>query len=329
MVGILKTTGWRNALKWVWMPTILCILGILWGRGAIKRTAGEIYERESAYNYIQVIERDGYRYLRLNEGQGIHSVWNATDLNYGGPWQEFLVAPFFNSPPYRVNRVKNMAIIGLAAGTVARQATEVYGKIPIDGFEIDPLIIEIGQKFFDMNMPNLNAIAQDGRVGLDHSNNIYSIIGVDAYRPPYIPPHLTTREFFEEVRNHLSSDGVMVVNVGRSPTDRTLINQIASTIQAVFPSVYVVDVPESFNTMIYATNQPTQFTNLKNNLDYLTNEAGTSTLLLESLRVAQENVQPTPPKGVVYTDDWSPIEWVTNSMVLSYVLFGDLEAIGH
>jgi hypothetical protein len=31
----------------------------------------------------------------------------------------------------------------------------------------------------------------------------------------------------------------------------------------------------------------------------------------------------------VYTDDWSPIEWVTNQMVLSYVLFGDLEQIGH
>jgi hypothetical protein len=117
--------------------------------------------------------------------------------------------------------------------------------------------------------------------------------------------------------------------VGRSPTDRTLVDQIASTIQAVFPSVYIVDVPESFNTMIYATNQPTQFSNLKENLEDLTNETGTSDLLLESLQVAQENVQPTPPKGVVYTDDWSPIEWVTNNMVLSYVLFGDMEKIGH
>ena len=156
-----------------------------------------------------------------------------------------------------------MAIIGLAAGTVARQATDVYGNIPIDGFEIDPAIIQIGQKYFDMNMSNLNAIAQDGRVGLNQSNKTYTIIAVDAYRPPYIPPHLTTREFFETAKEHLTDDGVLVVNVGRSPTDRTLINQISSTIQAVFPSVYTVDVPESFNTMIYATNQPTSFDNLK------------------------------------------------------------------
>ena len=222
-----------------------------------------------------------------------------------------------------------MAIIGLAAGTVARQATAVFGNIPIDGFEIDPAIIDVGQKYFDMNMTNLNPIAMDGRVGLEQSNKTYSIIGVDAYRPPYIPPHLTTREFFEAARTHLTPDGVLVINVGRSPTDRTLVNQMASTIMDVFPSVYVVDVPESFNTMIYASNAPTQFDNLRQNLEYLKNEKGTSDLLLQSLQVAQDNVQQTPPQGAVYTDDWSPIEWVTNKMVLSYVLFGDMEKIGH
>jgi spermidine synthase len=295
----------------------------------INNITGEIYERESAYNYIQVIEADGFHYLRLNEGQGIHSVWHPIDLNYGGPWQEFLVAPFFNDPPYQVSQVKNMAIIGLAAGTVARQATEVFGNIPIDGFEIDPAIIEIGRKYFEMNMPNLNAVAQDGRVGLQNSNKTYNIIGVDAYRPPYIPPHLTTQEFFITAREHLTSDGVLVVNVGRSPTDRVLVDQIASTIQSVFPSVYIVDVPGSFNSMIYATNQPTQIENLSDNLESLDMEIGTDELLLESIKIAQENVQPTPPIGVIYTDDWSPIEWVTNKMVLSYVLFGDMEEIGH
>src|SRR4030043_180568 len=152
LIGTLKTAGWRYTLKWIWMPIVLCVLGIFWSRGPIKNTTGEIYERESAYNYIQVIEMNGYRYLRLNEGQGIHSIWNSTDLNYGGPWQEFLVAPFFNTSPYKVSQVKNMAIIGLAAGTVARQATEVFGNIPIDGFELDPAIIFIVQKYFLIHM---------------------------------------------------------------------------------------------------------------------------------------------------------------------------------
>jgi spermidine synthase len=311
------------------MPVVLISLGVAWGRSPIKKTAGEIYEKESAYNYIQVIEQDGYRYLRLNEGQGIHSEWNATDLNYGGPWQEFLVGPFFNNPPYTPGEVKNMAIIGLAGGTVARQATSVFGDIHIDGWEIDPTIIAVGRKYFSMDMPNLDAIAQDGRVGLEHSTKLYSIIAVDAYRPPYIPPHLTTQEFFQAARAHLTDDGVLVVNVGRSPVDRTLVDQITSTIQTVFPSVYVVDVPGSFNTMIYATMQPSKFDNLQANLDLLRQTDGSSGLLLDSMQVAVDNVQPTPPVDVIYTDDWSPIEWVTNRMILSYVLFGDLQEIGH
>lgn len=329
LIGILKSSGWKRALLWVWMPIILVGLGLLWGKGPIKKTAGEIYERESAYNYIQVIEKDGYRFLRLNEGQGIHSEWHATDLNYGGPWQEFLVAPFFNPPPYDLAQVKSMAIIGLAAGTVARQATAVFGEIPIDGFEIDPAIITVGREFFGMNMPNLNAIAQDGRVGLEKSAKTYSIIAVDAYRPPYIPPHLTTQEFFTTARDHLTSDGVLVVNVGRSPSDRALVNQIASTIETVFPSVFIVDVPGSYNSMIYATIQPTKISYLQANLDHLSTVAGVPKLLVDSMIIAIVNEQPTPPVSVVYTDDWSPIEWVTNKMVLSYVLYGDLEEIGH
>jgi len=329
LIGIQRAAGWRRTLLWIWMPIVLCGLGILFGKGPIKKTAGEIYERESAYNYIQVIEINGYRFLRLNEGQGIHSEWHPTDLNYGGPWQEFLVAPFFNAPPYQLGQVKNMAIIGLAAGTVARQATAVFGAIPIDGFEIDPAIIEVGREYFGMNMPNLNSIPQDGRVGLEHSSKSYSIIAVDAYRPPYIPPHLTTQEFFQETRHHLTADGVLVVNVGRSPTDRTLVNQIASTIQTVFPSVFIVDVPGSFNSMIYATIQPTRFANLQANLDLLEEQASSPKLLLDSMQVAIDNVQPTLHISVVYTDDWSPIEWVTNKMILSYVLFGDMTEIGH
>ncbi len=197
LIGVQKTAGWQRTLLWIWMPIVLLGLGVFWGRGPIKKTTGEIYESKSAYNYIQVIENNGYRYLRLNEGQGIHSEWHPTDLNYGGPWQEFLIAPFINDPPYQPGQVKNLAIIGLAAGTVARQATAVFGDIPIDGFEIDPTIIAVGRKYFGMNMPNLNAIPQDGRVGLEHSSKSYTIIAVDAYRPPYIPPHLTTQEFFQ------------------------------------------------------------------------------------------------------------------------------------
>jgi predicted membrane-bound spermidine synthase len=325
--GLWLTCGWRCLLPWIWMPFVLALLAFLLAGGTIKNTSGQIFETESAYNYIQVLEIDGYRMLRLNEGQGIHSYWHPVEIDFDGPWKQFLAAPFFNPPEYAPENVKSMAIIGLAAGTSARQATEVFGPILIDGFEIDPEIIRVGREYFGMNQPNLNAVAMDGRWGIQTSKRQYNIIGVDAYRPPYIPWHMTTKEFFEIVRDHLTSDGALVINVGRSPTDRRLIDGLAATMQSVFPSVYIMDVPNTFNSIIYATVQPTHIENLYQNLVYLYTKPDSHPLLVEALERIVQNQQPLVDTGEIYTDDRAPIEWITNSMVLNYVLFGDMETL--
>lgn len=327
LFGISRSGDWRGALRLSWMIPVLILAAVLLARGSLKSTQGQIYEGESAYNYIQVIERDGYRYLRLNEGAGIHSVYHPTVLDYQGPWEKFLVAPFFNPSPFVPAGVKNMAVVGLAAGTVARQAAAVYGPIPIDGYEIDPQIITVGREYFGMDLPNLTAIAQDGRTGLQLSGTRYSLIAVDAYRPPYIPWHLTTVEFFQLVYDHLSADGVLAINVGRSTSDRSLIDGLVGTISQVFPAVYVADVPNSFNTMVYATVQPTRVEDFYNNVVGLMNDPSVHPLLRDSAQVTVVNLKPTPASEVVYTDDLAPVEWVTNNMVLSYVLFGDLEVL--
>jgi predicted membrane-bound spermidine synthase len=323
--GLQRSIGWRGVLRLAWMPLVLIFLAILWANQPIKTTAGQIYETESAYNYIQVLEQDGYRFLRLNEGQGIHSVWHPSQLGYDGPWEQFLAAPFFNAPEVGLERVESMAILGLAAGTTARQASTVFGPIPIDGFEIDAKIIEVGRTYFGMDLPNLNAIAEDGRVGLQRSSKRYTIIGVDAYRPPYIPWHLTTQEFFQEVHQHLNHDGVMVINVGRSPTDRRLVDGLVGTISTVFPSIYVMDLPNTFNSIIYATVRPTTIENLYQNWLYLKTQPEVHPLLLHAIEIAISYQQPTPVSQTVYTDDLAPVEWVTNTMILSYVLTGDMD----
>ena len=327
LIGLWKAANGRQVLLWLWMPFLLALLGFFAGRGAIKETSGQIYEGESAYNYIQVLQRGEYRYLRLNEGQGIHSIWHPTELGFSGPWKQFLVAPFFNPAEVAPERVRNMAIIGLAAGTTARQATAVFAGIEIDGYEIDPAIIEVGRQYFEMNLPNLNAIAQDGRVGLEFSRKRYSIIGIDAYRPPYIPWHLTTREFFQIVRDHLEEDGASVINVGRSPSDRRLIDGLAATMQTVFPSIYVMDVPNTFNSIIYATVQPTRIENLYENLLYLYTRQDIHPILIQAVEAMAANQKPLQPAGLVFTDDLAPIEWITNRMVLNFLISGEVEEL--
>ncbi len=107
-----------------------------------------------------------------------------------------------------------------------------------------PRFSTVGRRFFDMNEPNLNAVAQDGRYFLTNSPRRYDVIAVDAYRPPYIPFHLTTKEFFTEVHRHLTEHGVLAINVGRTMKGRDLINVLSSTARAVFPHVYVIDTPD-------------------------------------------------------------------------------------
>lgn len=339
IVGFWVAAEKRLALIYLWIPAILIVFGALWGKGTIKTTSGQIYETESAYNYIQVLQDGDYRYLRLNEGQGIHSIYHPEQIAYQGPWMQFLAAPFFNQTPFAIDKVGSYAIVGLAAGTTARQASEVFGPIPIDGYEIDPEIIRVGQNFFDMNQPNLNSIAEDGRVGLARSDQKYTVIGIDAYRPPYIPWHLTTQEFFQEVFEHLDTNGVLVINVGRAPEDRRLIEGLVATIRTVFPSVYVMDIPDTFNSIVYATRQPTTVQDLYQNYQILVDSADVDPILIGAVQKAILNLQPNPcevsneedqapSQGcVVFTDDWAPIEWITNSLVLNYVLFSGMEEI--
>lgn len=162
--------------------------------------------------------------------------------------------------------------------------------------------------------------------GSIHSHNTYSVIVVDAYRPPYIPWHLTTREFFQLVRDHLTPDGVVAINVGRSPTDRRLVSGMVGTMQSVFPSVYVMDVPNSFNTIVYATLQPTRVEDLYANFEYLQNVRA-HPLLLTAVETTIVNLQPTPESHTVYTDNLAPIELITNQLVLDFVLTGGIQGL--
>lgn len=326
LAGLAMHAGVKKMLPYLLMVAALALLALFGGRGGIKQSSGQIYETESAYNYIQVLDFGGTRYLRLNEGQGVHSEYDPDTLDYGGPWQQFLAGPFFT--PDRVpGDVRRIAIVGLAAGTTARQADAVFPGVVIDGWEIDPEIVAVGREYFDMNLPNLNVYVQDGRWGLEQSPERYDLIVVDAYRPPYIPPHLTTQEFFQIAADHLQPDGVLAINVGRAPGDRRLIDGLATTIGTLFPSLYVMDVPGTFNSIVYATLGPTEAATLEANAYALAGRSDVAPLLLESIWLAWTNLQPAPAQTVVFTDDLSPIEWLTNNLILNFLLETGSEGI--
>jgi len=178
-----------------------------------------------------------------------------------------------------------------------------------------------------MNLPNLNVIIGDGRWGLEQSPHKYDLICVDAYRPPYIPPHLTTREFFQIAADHLNQNGALAINVGRAPGDRRLIDGLATTIGTMFSSIYVMDIPNTFNSILYATLRPTSAEDLQANLVASMVHPGSPELLTDSMALTLGNLQPGPKHTIVFTDDLSPIEWMTNNLILNFVLHGDVNTL--
>lgn len=324
LVGLARFASQRDMLKHIWMPFVLVALALLTSNQSLKTNVAQIYETESAYNYIEVLNQNGFTILRLNEGQGVHSIYHPDTLQYNGPWDQFLVSPYFyaNRKPSDIKRV---AIVGLAAGTTARQMTAVYENISIDGYELDPKIVEVGRKYFDMNMPNLNVIIGDGRLNLERSEQKYDIIAVDAYRPPYIPPHMTTQEFFEICASHLTENGVLTINSASVPGDRRLINGLATTMATVFPSIYTVDIPGSLNTMIFATKQETNPENFAMNLLALSSDTTVNPLLITTMQVTFANLKTGFEPTTVFTDDHAPIEWIVNDMVIRFILEGGTE----
>ncbi len=321
----------RAALRLLWMPALLLILAALALRGPLRPPPPGmtlLYENESPYNLIQVVEdEDGYRYLLLNEGQGIHSQWHPTEVYFGRTWGLFLAGPYFNTPPFTPDCVERVAIIGLAAGTVARQHETVYPGIPMDGIEIDPEIVEAGQRTMGMTMPNLRVIVEDGRFGLSRLGGDYTMIGIDAYRVPYVPWHLATVEFFEEVRDHLASDGVLIINVGRTRTDRRLVEAMTHTLRDVFPTIHTLDVPGAYNTILVATRQPTLAQNLIANIAALPPD--THPVLRDVLGDAWNALVPTVASDMRFTDDRAPVEMLVDAMVIEFLLGGGIDGLAN
>lgn len=306
-------------LRLRWRPSFIIILILLvLPLGPLKEIPSLVYQQESLYNYIQVTQHDGERDLVLNEGQAIHSVYYYTDPNRvltGWYWDYFLAAPYFN-PGFDPQQLHRVAVIGLAGGTVAHQFTTVYGPVPIDGVEIDPAIVDVGRKFFNMTEPNLHVYTQDGRAFLATRHENYDVVAVDAFRQPYIPFQLTTREFFTEIRSHLSPTGVVALNTGHTANDYRLVQAFVNTMSAVFPSIYVFNVPNSFNSEIVATMQPTSLQTFLLNMGQFAPGTMMGQLANEAVPIV---VSGRPDGGIVFTDDQAPIEQITDQLLLNYI----------
>jgi spermidine synthase len=152
------------------------------------------------------------------------------------------------------------------------------------------------------------------------SHETYDVVAIDAFQQPYIPFQLTTREFFEEIRAHLSPTGVVCLNTGHTRTDFRLVQAFVNTLRQVFPSVYTFNVPNTFNTEVMATMAPTHLSTFQDNLQRVQQRDSGSLLSAVADEVLPVATAAQPERdGVVFTDDRAPIEQLTDQLLLSYI----------
>jgi spermidine synthase len=265
-----------------------------------------IFEDESRYQFIQVVEEDGVRRLYLDEGLATHSVWRRDEVLTGGVWDTYVaVVHLLGRMPERV------AMLGNAAGTAARAYARYFPRVQIDGVELDPAVSEAGRKYFGMReISGLAVHDMDARAYLRRTDELYDVIIVDAYRPPYVPFYLATEEFFALVRDRLRAGGIVALNVATTPDNHDLAENIGGTLASVLPRAFAWQ-PLDFNQIVIGQNgEPT---------GSMRPTPPEVEPLVEDLRAT---IRPVEPSDDPWTDDRAPVEWITDRMIVEFAAGG-------
>ena len=324
VVAVVASVGMRKV--WPALIPIAVAGAVLIPVGTIKAAGdGEvIFEAETPHQYVRVVEmEDGERRLELNEGQAIHSIYRPGEYLVGNYWDEHLTLPFVASPsvtgadgadagdswPGRI------AILGNAAGTVARAYGEFFPETKVDAVEIDGKVTEVGRDYFGLDNPNMEVFDEDARPWLRSADRSYDVIMVDAYHQPYIPFYMATREFCELVRDRLNPGGVVLINVGHPESSDALEENLTATLRQALPHVLRDPVTDT-NTMLVGSAEPIDPANIARAA------SGVDAPIPAELRgLALETVArtgPPLPGGDVWTDDHAPVEWLVDLSLLEY-----------
>jgi spermidine synthase len=282
--------------------------------GAGVRGARVIFSADTPYQYARVLAfRNGVRWLELNEGVAIHSLYRPHSYLTGGYWDDFLVLPLAGAR----GAPRRLAILGNAAGTVARAYGHYYPSTRVDAVEIDGELTTIGRRYFGLGGPRLHVYTADARPWLAASRAHYDAIFVDAYRQPYIPFYLVTREFFALVRSHLRPGGVVIINVGHIPGSDALEKVVSATAGADFRYV-MRDRISADNSLVVASNHRLS----GQRLVAAANENTLSPDLDGLATAAVSRLGPALGGGAVFTDDRAPVEWLTDLSIVRYAAGG-------
>jgi spermidine synthase len=228
------------------VPTVILALALALPAGA------ETFVKEfnSVYGHI-IIQRRGSVVEMFATYKGWMARESGIDLDNPSriivPYVRYLFAGSVVSP----NPSKAL-VIGLGGGGFNRLFNEVYPDAVLTSVEIDPKVLELAREYMGFAESDKNIVAiRDGRSFVRRSKDQYDWIILDAFHGSVVPPHLKTREFYEELGAHLTPGGVLIANIH---DDSELFFYDLATYRAAFRDVVMLKVPDSGNVIVLAAN---------------------------------------------------------------------------
>jgi spermidine synthase len=230
--------------------SIFFLLGVFITNDTLAKV---IHSERSLYRNILVEDKGDLRCLKFNvksnktrqscflKSQPQQLVFNYT--------KQLLTGLLVNPEPKRI------LIIGLGGGTMSNTLHQLLPDSYIDNVEIDQSVINVARQYFGfLENDKIKTYSQDGRVFVKRAvlkKQTYDWIILDAFNGDYIPEHLMTTEFLEEIKSLLSAQGILTANTFSSSK---LYGYESATYKAVFGDFYQVSNPDSSNRIILARN---------------------------------------------------------------------------
>lgn len=303
---IISTTGLSILNKKYLLLSVL-ILSLFLPQYQINDPA-LIHESESAYNLIRIYDRAGIKQMTLNSPMWVQSYKPKEE-------QFFTYQEYFNLAPH-ITDVDTVLILGMSAGASIHELRK-YFDVSIDAIEIDPEVVRLAEEYFYIVEDNkLNIHITDAKNFLIESPKIYDFVEIDLYQSgPDIPFYVTTQEFFTQVYDHTSREGIVMMNIIGNIEKKeqgVLARTIANTFSTVFPNSYIL--PLRHNTLLIGTKHPTTLQDIQTSLENTPEE-------LYGLALDMSNYLDDYSydlNEIIFTDDKAPIEYLTQKVVKTF-----------
>ncbi len=216
--------------------------------GAFAQDSRNLLEsKESLYNNIYVYSEPPYVSMTFGHNRRIYteSMYNThDDRDLPVDYTRYMTASLMYAKD-----VHSILEIGFGGGRTSWYLHRFLPNVSVTSVELDPAVLELAKKYFGIrDEPNFQVVNRDGRLFLSESKDKYDIILIDAYRGPFVPFHLLTREFYQIVKDHLAAGGVVAQNIEPSTM---LFDSAVKTINAVFPQLEFYKADGNIVTVAY------------------------------------------------------------------------------